>query len=318
MVPRSREQVDGVGQHAARLAEALEAGGDESRLTTPEELPEAGSWDVAHLHYVPFSFPAYGLGAARVALRLRRLAPLVITIHEPRIGYELSPRGTLLAAAQDGVLQLLSRLAAGVIVTTGRWKRFLRGVPAQVVPSGSVLAMHEQPRPRGPEPMPTIGIIASSHPGRMQHLSEDVARRVTAGGSARAIAIGGGHVSGVVSTGYLEPPEMAAALAACDLLLLPYLDGVTGRRTSFISALQLGLPTLTTLAHPMDDFPVQGGFEYTSPLDESAFVRRAEALAGDPARRAEVGRQARELFESELAWPLLAARVQAVYARAVA
>lgn len=317
MVPRSRDVVDGVAQHAGRLAEALAAAGTESTTVAPDEIPEGGTWDVAHLHYVPFSFPAYGLGAARVAQRLRRLAPLVITVHEPRIGYELSPRGTLLAAAQDGVLQLLGRLAAGVIVTTGRWRRFLRGVPSRVVPSGSVLGLTEEPRPVQHHGVPRIGIIPSRHPGRMQKLSEEVARRLGEGGRADVVAIGAGVVAGLPSSGYLEAPDFAAALAHCDLLLLPYLDGVTGRRTSFSSALQLGLPTLTTLVQPMQDFAIDGGFEHTRPDDEEGFLSAAQALAADAGRRAEVARRGRELFLRELAWPRLAEKVEAMYADVV-
>jgi glycosyltransferase involved in cell wall biosynthesis len=317
VVPRSRDVVDGVGQHAGRLAEALEAAGTESTTVAPEEIPDRGAWDVAHLHYVPFSFPAYGLGAVRVAMRLRRQAPLVITVHEPRIGYQLSPRGTMLAAAQDGVLQLLGRLAAGVIVTTGRWRRFLRGVPSRVVPSGSVLGLAEQPRPTPGRRVPRIGIIPSRHPGRMQHLSEEAARRLGEGGHAEVVAIGAGAVAGLPSSGYLEAPEFAAALARCDLLLLPYLDGVTGRRTSFSSALQLGLPTLTTLVQPMQDFAVDGAFEHTRPDDEEGFLRAAQALAADPGRRAEVARRGRQLFLRELAWPRLADQVAAVYGEVV-
>jgi glycosyltransferase involved in cell wall biosynthesis len=50
----------------------------------------------------------------------------------------------------------------------------------------------------------------------------------------------------VQAAGSLEPGVVAEHLAACDLLVQPYIDGVSSRRTSAMAGLALGLPILTT------------------------------------------------------------------------
>ena len=51
----------------------------------------------------------------------------------------------------------------------------------------------------------------------------------------------------VIATGELPADDTAARLAACDVLVQPYPDGVSGRRTSATSALALGVPLVTNL-----------------------------------------------------------------------
>ena len=50
----------------------------------------------------------------------------------------------------------------------------------------------------------------------------------------------------VQAVGALEPADVAEHLAACDLLVQPYIDGVSSRRTSAMAGLALGQPILTT------------------------------------------------------------------------
>ena len=48
------------------------------------------------------------------------------------------------------------------------------------------------------------------------------------------------------ASGRLPPPDVAAALRACDLLVQPYPDGVTTRRTSVMAGLANGVPIVAT------------------------------------------------------------------------
>ena len=50
----------------------------------------------------------------------------------------------------------------------------------------------------------------------------------------------------LVATGSLVSSDAAAHLAACDLLLQPYPDGVSTRRTSLMAGLALGRPIVTS------------------------------------------------------------------------
>ena len=50
----------------------------------------------------------------------------------------------------------------------------------------------------------------------------------------------------VTATGALDLAALSHHLSACDVLLQPYVDGVSGRRTTTISALEHGIPVATT------------------------------------------------------------------------
>jgi glycosyltransferase involved in cell wall biosynthesis len=300
----------GVYDHATRLTEQLTAGGHSVHLARPEQLDAVTNYDIIHLHYVPFLYSRWGLGALSLARRLQRVAPLVVTIHEPRIRYGLSLRGVGLATAQDFFLQTLSTIAGAVIVSTSRWLPFLRFRTAIVIPSGSVLPLQSAPQSTHRR---RVTLIASGHWARMHDLAVRACKAVATARGFEIQAIGVARSDDLPYTGYLPPDQFAARLAESDLVLLPFLDGVTGRRTSFISAAQVGVATLTTLTRPMDDFTVDGAFEHAPPDQPDEFIAKAVDLAGDDSRREQLGRKARQLYDRELSWEVIGPRVMAVY-----
>ena len=60
--------------------------------------------------------------------------------------------------------------------------------------------------------------------------------------------------TGVSATDLLPARELSRHLQACDLLLQPYGDGVSGRRTTTISALEHGVPVVTTFGRLSEPF----------------------------------------------------------------
>ena len=56
----------------------------------------------------------------------------------------------------------------------------------------------------------------------------------------------------VIATGELEPLQIAAHLLACDVLVQPYPDGVSSRRTTIMAGLALGVPVVTNEGHLSD------------------------------------------------------------------
>ena len=56
------------------------------------------------------------------------------------------------------------------------------------------------------------------------------------------------------ATGALDVTALSHHLAVCDVLLQPYVDGVSGRRTTTISALEHGVPVATTLGRLSEPF----------------------------------------------------------------
>src|SRR5258708_11035236 len=98
----------------------------------------------------------------------------------------------------------------------------------------------------------------------------------------------------------------------------PVCDGVTGRRTSFISALQVAAPIVTTTLPDQRDFDDTTAFVASDVRSPREFVELALALASDPDRRRDLAARARSLFAENLSWATLGAQHLAVYQRAAA
>jgi glycosyltransferase involved in cell wall biosynthesis len=205
---------------------------------------------------------------------------------------------------------VLAATADALIVPTSRWLPFLRRREATVIPSGSVLPLESAPNPR---PRPRVTLIASGHPGRMHGLAVKACLGAAKAHGMEVLAIGQRMSDDLDYTGYLPPAEFAECLADSSLLVLPFADGVSGRRTSFISAVQVGVATITTLTSPMDDFTVNGGFEHTAPDRPEEFVERAVSIAGDESRREQLRRHGHELYRRELSWDVIGPKVMEVY-----
>jgi glycosyltransferase involved in cell wall biosynthesis len=245
------------------------------------------------------------------------MGPVVLTVHEPRVQYGITRQGLIMAPLQDAYLQLLLRLAHQVIVPTNRSQYMFRGVQATVIPVGSNLPFDAPVRDGPPSSPLRVGIFSSPGRDHLNALAVEAIRAAADQHAIEAIAIGGGVADGIPSTGYLGEHELALALASRDLLLLPYSDGVTGRRTTFFAALQVGCAVLTTLARPMSDFSIDGSFVYTPPGRSSDFIDAAVRLCGDATRLEDLGRKGRSLYERELAGDVLIHRVINVYEQAL-
>ncbi len=79
-----------------------------------------------------------------------------------------------------------------------------------------------------------------------------------------------------------------------------------------MSALQHGLPVLTTDGHFTDDrLRKSGALDLVSAGDIVAFATAAARIAQDPAWRIARGAAAAALYRREFDWPVIATRLQA-------
>jgi glycosyltransferase involved in cell wall biosynthesis len=102
--------------------------------------------------------------------------------------------------------------------------------------------------------------------------------------------------------GELDAPGVALHLAACDLLLQPFPDGASSRRTSLMAGLAIGAPVLTTegpLSEPL--WRESGAVCLVEARAGSAFREAAERLLRDSALRASLGARARETYRERFA-----------------
>src|SRR5258708_7964438 len=246
--------VGGVRQHCLRLAEQLAREGKEALVADQVEAVECATADIVHLHYVPFAFGMHGLAVLPLVRRLQRLGPLVVTFHEPRTTFRMAAREAVLAPLQAIPLAGVKAMSRQMIIPTRRWARFFPADRVTFIPAGSSLPPEIEPvNEASAGGQLRVGMLYSRHPGRFTALAIEACQQVAARTGAATLCIGG-SIPGIASTPTLDIAAFGAELGRCQIIVLPYADGVTGRRTSFISALQVGAPIVTTTLPDQPDF----------------------------------------------------------------
>ncbi len=102
----------------------------------------------------------------------------------------------------------------------------------------------------------------------------------------------------LLATGGLSSEKMLAHLSACDLLLQPYPDGVSSRRTSVMASLAIG-KTVISNTGPLTEsiwheYPI---VELVNGTDPDVWHTRIESLLADPSRIQSIGQQAKEAYQ---------------------
>ena len=117
----------------------------------------------------------------------------------------------------------------------------------------------------------------------------------------------------IIRTGFVEAPEISAHLMACDAVVLPYRDGVSFRRGSFIAAIAHGCPVITThAARPLPELQDGVNVRLVPPASASAIVLAVTELLDAPALRARLGQGARAL-SALFSWETIAMRTLEFY-----
>ncbi|SNS18499.1 2-deoxystreptamine N-acetyl-D-glucosaminyltransferase / 2-deoxystreptamine glucosyltransferase [Geodermatophilus pulveris] len=289
--------------------------------------PPAGPVDVVHAHQ---GEDLATLLLARLAVRRHR-CPLVVTVH-CSVRHTLRGRGLrtrLLRAVGGAVERAALRRADAVVVLTDRTAAALRGdgVPAArvaTIPSGFdpdlFAAPHDDVLPGAGRPR--IGYVGRLAPQkRVDRLVAAVGRMrepaslvVVGDGPDRervhALAAG---LPRVHLTGFVEHAAVPAVLAALDVLVLP--SDYEEMGSVLTEALASGLPVVASDVGGIPEVVRDGETGLLVPAgDVAALAAALDRLAADPALRARLAAGARARA-ADYAWPALAARVAAVYAR---
>ena len=254
------------------------------------------------LQYCPFSFGGWGFAPTLPLflgrLRRKRPRPLIAGMF-----YE-----------------------ASVDMKNLRWNRTALGRPVPHLPVASNLpdarARRREARRRmgaGPETV-VLSCIGLRHPGRLdEHV---LASARAAGASAQSVLLldlgpGEPHVARLAKnvelrvTGYLPADELARRIAAGDVFLAPYTDGVSTRRGTVMAALQHGVAVAGTRGYLTDDiFARAPQLPLAKPDRPDSFAANVARLVCDPDRRASLGAAGRELYDTSFDWPVLAQRLR--------
>jgi glycosyltransferase involved in cell wall biosynthesis len=303
-----------------QLQRALNRAPSEARLLV-QYVPQAYGWDTMNVGF-----------SAWLARAGKRRA-LDIMFHEVAVDWESgwpAPRRLrrqLHALATDLMARLAIRSARRVFMSIPGWEPILRpmagGRKLQWLPIPSTM----------PAEVPAAHITALraallagagarkliGHFGTFGGHIADALRTIIPGAiksvpDGKFLLVGRGSVAfaadlarqypeiapAVQAAGALEPAAVAEHLAACDLLVQPYIDGVSSRRTSAMAGLALGLPILTTtgeLTEPV--WAASRAVQLASSYED--LVRQIGPLLADDAALAGLSLRAAALYREHFA-----------------
>lgn len=329
--------VDGIRDHSRLLAASLER-----RTGSPVSVqdrvsarqPKGSLAREAHtviLQYSPFCYGRWGfapwlpLRLLRSRLRRGPRPRVVLFVHEPYVPLS-GGRALVMGVWQRLQLEALRLVSDVVVASIERWADDLsRRRPARPVrhmPVGSNLPdmRHARAEIRAeldadPDTL-VVALFGRTHPGwQVDHAVRAIRALRDAGHRLLVLSLGaeapplpGLESVTIHAPGPLPGPALAGLFAAADLFLAPFLDGVSTRRTTLMTALQHGLPIVGTDGFLTDDQLRRAPQALAlAPADGPApFSELACALAADEERRRAMAREARAFYESTFDWPVSA------------
>jgi len=106
------------------------------------------------------------------------------------------------------------------------------------------------------------------------------------------------HLQGQLhATGPLDAASLSRHLQVCDVMLQPYVDGASTRRTTLMAALAHGVPVVTTVGRLSEPFWRDSGAVCAVPAgDFDAVVDATASLVSDVSRRQQLSAAARDLY----------------------
>ncbi len=300
--PGFPETPGGVTDHTARLRGYWkDAGHDVRVLGARDEAPEAVAerWHTegvaaALVQYVPFLYGRRGVSRFPEELvRAARERGMRVTlfVHEPWVPPTRLP-WLVLGPIQRRQLKRLASLSDAIVTPVPAWAELL-GHDTQVVYVGSNLGeappgVATRPHHRGP-------VVFSPFAAGLKW-EWIVAATDAIGTDPPLVVVGADSESAQrhhvvrhwqqpdwVYRGRLPPEDVLTVLTRARLVLAPFVDGLTGRRTSAMTALSAGAPLVSSTGHLFDPLFATGPVSCASTLEE--FVASARALWDDPDAR---------------------------------
>jgi glycosyltransferase involved in cell wall biosynthesis len=104
--------------------------------------------------------------------------------------------------------------------------------------------------------------------------------------------------------GFLPSEEVSRLLQVTDVLVLPFVDGVSERRTSFMAGLSHGRAVATTVGHNTGTTLRRAAFFAAADCRQRGeFVNIVSGLLADADRRSRLGAAARDAYARQYDWP---------------
>jgi hypothetical protein len=243
-----------------------------------------------------------------------------LIVHEPFMTFNGGVRQCAVAAVQRAMMLMLLSVARRVWVTTQAWtpllEPYLPGRVADVgwlpVPSSlqspETVAVGEVRARYAPGHQCLVGHFGTYGALVTSQLGDAIPVLAEARPSVHVVLIGSGGetfrsalvarhrslANRVSATGTLNASALSAHIAACDVLLQPYPDGVTSRRTTAMAGLFVRVPVVTTQGTLTERFwQDEAPVRLAGVGDVNGMVRQVLQLLADPVerrRQADAGR----------------------------
>ncbi|MBM4422795.1 MAG: glycosyltransferase family 4 protein [Chloroflexi bacterium] len=296
-------------------------------------LARSLSLDIVNIQY---QAAAYGMTPPIHCLPLIIGAPSVVTFHDLRVPYLFPKAGALRRTA----VNFLARSATGVIVTNPDDLSALQRDPrikrVIEIPIGSNVTPNFQLQTPKSAIRNLQSAIRNPVVGYFGFLNASkgggtLLRALAALPDCKLLLIGGrtgssdktnaafadeieslaaslGVADRITRTGFLPPRETTEAFWSCDVMAMPYVDGVSFRRGTFMACLAHGMPTITTRpATPLPELRDGENIRLVPPEDPAALAAAIRELTADPALRARLSAGALALADN-FTWDKIAAR----------
>jgi len=276
--------------------------------------------------FIQYVAPAFGLRGLNVPFCLwlasRAEEEVWVQFHEvaQSFSWRQPARHNVLALAQWWMAQLVAGAAQRIFISVPGWRKQLgrHGARADVlsIPSnmpGDVehhgvasLRAHLGAGPLvghfGTYGGLVTGLLLPAILAVLRSVPEARFLLLGRGGSdfaARIASASPDLASRLVAPGPLDRLSISLHLAACDLLVQPYPDGISGRRTSAMAGLALGRPVVTTFGHLTEDEWFRSDAVVLLPVGQAEEIARAvERLLSNRAESEVLGTRGRAWYEA--------------------
>jgi glycosyltransferase involved in cell wall biosynthesis len=318
---------------AVEIVELPDAFGRRSRRVIADRL--AGHPSRLLVQYVPNAFGARGANLPWCLWLLHRARShgddVRVMFHEPYFYFDwMRPDRTALALVQRAMAGTLVRAATHVYASTASWERHLgayatrAGVPLSVIPVPSSIPRSDPALDGGQVRARYLTRGTAALVGHFGTYGDHVAtmlrtivpRLLTAAPDVTLLCIGPGSerfAAGIndahpgfgerlKGTGRLAAVDVAGAIAACHLMIQPFPDGATTRRTSLMAGLINGRPVLTTSGKLTEPIWSESRAVAMAPAgDCDTFVQMARSLLADPRERGALAARAEMTYKARFA-----------------
>jgi glycosyltransferase involved in cell wall biosynthesis len=297
------------------LSRALERGGNQRIL----------------VQYVPHAFGYKAMNLLFAAwLYSQRRRNIDVMFHEVAYPFGGPWRHNILATVNRLMAAIVARSASRIFLSTASWEPIVRRLapssrPITVIPVPSNVPVVNDVSASAAIRLGMIGSHGTivGHFGTYQGgiaraLEVALPRILNSNENASALLLGSNSerfgsvlartnpsiANRICATGVLSAHDTSIRISACDLMIQPYPDGISTRRTSAMAALSHGRALLTTTGALTEYLWAESGAVEMVPVNDiDALVTTARAIIGDRARREHLAVAGSRLYRERFDMP---------------